>query len=205
MIILGITGGVGSGKSKILYELEEQYNAYIVEADKLAHELMLPGQIIYNNIVATFGETILSQESPGYIDRQKLGNIVFNDKEKLEILNSISHPLVKQRILEIIEEQKTLGTELFVIEAALLIEDGYKAICDKIWYIWVSKEERIKRLMENRGYTREKCISILNSQQDDEFYISNSNIVLDNNGVYEHTSNRIKDLLNKLYDNDIIN
>ncbi len=205
MIVLGITGGVGSGKSKVLYELQDKYGAYVVEADTLAHKLMMPGEIIYNRIIEAFGNQVISPIAPFPIDRQKLGDIVFNNKEKLELLNSITHPLVKANILEQISIQKSMNTKLFVVEAALLIEDGYKDICDSIWYIWVDKEERIKRLIDSRGYTKEKCFSIFNSQQEDAYYISNSDTTIDNSNTFDVTSKQIKDLLNKLLNNDIIN
>lgn len=194
MIILGITGGVGSGKSRVLNELAISYNAYIIEADKLAHELMNKGMVIYNEIVKCFGEGIVDT-STGEIDRIKLGSIVFNDNEKLMQLNAISHPLVKQEILKQIDEKKNEGVELFVIEAALLIQDGYKEICDYIWYIYVGKEERRKRLMESRGYTSEKCDSIFESQENDEYYMTNSDCTINNENSYEMTSKQIKDLL----------
>lgn len=206
MKILGITGGVGSGKSKVLYELEEKYNAYIVEADKLAHELMMPGETIYEKIIEKFGEDILSKNEPYYIDRIALGDIVFKNKDKLELLNSITHPMVKNKILEVIDSKKSEGTvQLFVIEAALLIETGYKDICDEIWYIWVNKEERIKRLIDSRGYTREKCLSIFDNQQSDDYYKKYANHTINNNNSFDCTSNQLKDLLNKLLKSDIIN
>ena len=205
MIILGITGGVGSGKSKVLYELREKYHAYVVECDKLAHQLMLPGNIIYNKIIDVFGKDVLETDPPYYINRKKLGDIVFNDKEKLENLNSISHPLVKEKVRELISEQKQLNSELFVIEAALLIEDGYSEICDEIWYIWVNKEERIRRLMDSRNYTREKCLSIFKNQQEDIFYQTYTDATIDNSKSFDYTSKQLKDLLNNLYNNDIIN
>lgn len=205
MKILGITGGVGSGKSKVLSELKEQYNGYVVEADKLAHQLMFPDEPIYNKIVEEFGSDILSKEPPYEINRAILGNIVFNNKEKMEVLNSITHPMVKSKILELIKLQIEKGVKLFVIEAALLIECGYNEICDEIWYIWVSKEERIKRLMESRGYSREKCISIFENQQEDGYYKNNSDYTINNQYEFENTCKQIKDLLNKLLNNDIIN
>lgn len=199
MKILGLTGGVGSGKSKVLNELREKYDAYIIEADKLAHQLMLPGETIYKEIVKEFGCDILSEKSPYYIDRNILGDIVFNNKEKLNKLNSITHPLVKQKIIELIDEHKFNGdTKLFVIEAALLIEAGYKEICDEIWYIWVDKEERIKRLMDSRGYTREKCLSIFENQQEDSFYKKYSDHIINNQNSFKNTALQIKDLLNML-------
>lgn len=205
MVVLGITGGVGSGKSKVLYELENEYKAFVVEADRLAHKLMEPGEIIYNKIVDYFGEDILEEQVPHNIDRIKLGEIVFNDEEKRDLLNSISHPLVKKNIIELISYHKSLGTKLFVIEAALLIEDGYLEICDEIWYIWVDKEERINRLINSRGYTREKCFSIFNSQKDDSYYRSYTKYTIDNSKGFENTAKQLKDLLNNLLNNDIIN
>ncbi len=205
MIVLGITGGVGSGKSKVLYDLKENYNAYIVEADKLAHELMLPGKTIYNQVVKAFGDEILSDGPASNIDRKKLGDIVFNDMEKLSLLDSISHPLVKENIVNQIKIAKEEGNiKLFVIEAALLIQDGYSEICDEIWYIWVEKEERIKRLMASRGYTREKCISMMKSQADDEYYKKYANFTINNQFDYTNSSNQLKARLNKLLDSGIM-
>ncbi len=181
MKIIGITGGVGSGKSVVLSALSERYNAYIIEADKLAHELMQPDMPIFNKIVAEFGTDILAQD--GTIDRKRLGEIVFSDKTRLEALNNISHPTVKEEILRQIEDKKAENdTELFVIEAALLIQDGYKSICDEIWYIYAEKDTRVKRIMESRGYSYEKCAGMLKSQPADDYYIDNSERVIDNNG-----------------------
>ncbi len=205
MKILGITGGVGSGKSRVLYDLEKNHGAYILEADKLAHELMEPGMKIYNQIIEHFSRDILCEEAPYCIDRNKLGQIVFNDKDKLAVLNNISHPLVKQEIIERIEKAKKEGKiKLFVIEAALLIQDGYVAICDEIWYIWVDREERIKRLMKQRGYTREKCISMFNSQETDEYYKKYATFTINNQFNYENTSKLLNARLNKLMQSDII-
>ncbi|MBQ8167693.1 MAG: dephospho-CoA kinase [Lachnospiraceae bacterium] len=205
MKILGITGGVGSGKSKVLYELKEKYNAFVVEADKVAHELMEPGKPIYNEIVAAFGKDILCEEEPYQIDRAALGFVVFNDKNYLERLNSITHPAVKLYIKELIKDKEdNQSVKLFVIEAALLIETGYSDICDEIWYVWVDKEERINRLMESRGYTREKCLSIFENQQSDDYYKKYANVTINNQNSFDITSKQLKDLLNKFMEDDII-
>lgn len=202
MIVLGITGGVGSGKSRVLLLLQEKYKAYILEADKLAHQLMEPGETIYKKIVDCFGECILDDDKK--IDRKKLGNIVFNDNEKLEKLNNLVHPSVKDKILSLIEEQRIMGTELFVIEAALLIETGYKEICDYMWYIFVSKDIRIERLIQSRGYTVEKCESIINNQMTDSFYFDNTDCTIINDKSFDFTSKQINEELNKILQNDII-
>lgn len=205
MIVLGITGGVGSGKSRVLYDLEKNYDAYIVEADKLAHKLMEPGKPIYREIIRQFGADIVTDEAPYLINREKLGKIVFSDREKLAMLDSITHPLVKEEILRQIDEKKTSGdTRLFVIEAALLIQDGYKDICDEIWYIWVPQEIRITRLMEQRGYTRERCISMFQSQESDEYYKRYADFTINNQFEYKNSSKQLNARLNKLLHGDIM-
>ena len=92
MKVLGITGGIGSGKTLVLNILKENYNAEIIEADRLGHELMEPGRAVYNNVVSYFGRDILGKDDT--IDRKKLGDIVFADKDKLRKLNGLSHPVV---------------------------------------------------------------------------------------------------------------
>lgn len=198
MIILGITGGVGSGKSRILYDLEKNYSAYVVEADKLAHRLMEPNQPIYHAIIHEFGSAILEEQEPYAIDRQKFAEVVFGNKEKLARLNSITHPAVKTWILNDIEEKKKSGTRLYVIEAALLIQDGYKEICDEIWYIYVDEKERMRRLMKQRGYTEQKCLSVFNSQESEMYYKKYADFTINNQFEYENSSKQLKDRLNKL-------
>lgn len=205
MKVLGITGGVGSGKSRVLYDLKENHNAYIVETDKLAHELMNPGMPIYNRILEVFGTEVFDEQQPNQIDRKRLGNVVFSDKHKLKILNSISHPLVKENIIEQIINAKDKGEiKLFVIEAALLVQDGYREICDEIWYVWADREERIRRLMVQRGYSREKCISILNSQESDEYYKKYTHFTINNGFDYENSSKQLNARLNKFLSDDIM-
>ncbi|MDE6024858.1 MAG: dephospho-CoA kinase [Lachnospiraceae bacterium] len=205
MKILGITGGVGSGKSRILYNLKEEHGAYIVEADKLAHELMEPGMDVYNAVLSHFGTDILSNEPPYRIDRGTLGKIVFNDRKKLNELNGMTHPIVYQHILKLIEKERKLKKyNLFVIEAALLIQDGYKSICDEIWYVKVDREERIKRLYEQRGYDRKKCIEIFDSQESDEYYEKYADFTINNQLDYEFSAKQINVQLNKFMSDDII-
>lgn len=204
MLILGITGGVGSGKSKILYDLSNQYGAYIVETDKLAHRLMEPGQPIYAKIVETFGREILVKEAPYAIDRAKFAQIVFADKGKLEQLNAITHPAVKTWIRKDIEEKRKQDIRIYVIEAALLIQDGYKEICDEIWYIYADEATRTKRLMAQRGYTRERCQAMFRSQDAEMYYRTYADFTINNQFDYENSSKQLKDRLNILLGNDII-
>jgi dephospho-CoA kinase len=194
MKIIGITGGIGTGKSTVLNFLKQEYNAYIVEADRLAHELMLPGEAAYRQITDIFGTAILSTD--GTIDRNRLGTIVFGDAEALRKLNAVIHPAVKQHILQDIEARKKEGNvKYYVIEAALLIEDGYKTICDELWYIYTEKEERIRRLIAGRGGSREKWEHVIGNQSSDDYYRTNCDYVIDNGRGFEYTINIVKELL----------
>lgn len=204
MLVLGITGGVGSGKSRILNALSKQYGAYIVETDTLAHRLMEPGQVAYNEIVATFGKEILIDKEPFSIDRPKFAEIVFKDKNKLEQLNNIVHPAVKKWILQDIDDKKKEGIKIYVIEAALLIQDGYKSICDEIWYIYVPEEERTKRLMAQRGYSKERCEAMYKSQDPEEYYKKYADFTINNEFDFEYSTKQLNDRLNKLLADDII-
>lgn len=195
MKIIGITGGIGTGKSTILHILEENYNAYIIETDRLAHQLMRKGESAYTQIVAEFGETILDDNLE--IDRQKMGAIVFNDKERLTALNHIVHPAVKQYIRDDIEKKKAEGTvSYYIIEAALLIEDGYKEICDTIWGIHVDYERRIERLILGRGGNREKWENVIKNQSSEAFYQENCDAIIINDDDILKTQEQVRKLLN---------
>ena len=198
MKVLGITGGVGAGKSTILEYLTRAYGARVIQADQVGHHLMEPGQRCYYQIVETFGSGMLKGDQT--IDREKLGKLVFADKEKLEKLNGIIHPAVKAYIAEEIEKERKNGKVPFVaVEAALLIEDHYDVICDEIWYIYVDEKTREKRRASSRGYSEEKTKSILRSQLSDkrfrmacQFVVDNSSTIVENTyeqidrGLVEH-------------------
>ena len=155
MKIIGITGGIGSGKSEVLAYMKREYGVYVCEADKVARNLQQKGTACYQAIVESFGTEILDQE--GELDREKLAEKVFYSHELLEQLNQLVHPAVKEDIREQIKTEREKGTGIFVLEAALLLEDHYDEFCDRIWYVHTEKEIRISRLMKNRGYSREKA------------------------------------------------
>ncbi len=194
MKTIGITGGIGAGKSMVLAVLRDDYHAYVLEADRIAHRLMEPEQPVYREILAAFHEDILCQD--GTIDRQKLGNFVFGNAEALQSLNRIVHPAVKQYILEE-QERHRQGkcTEYFVIEAALLIEDGYASVCDELWYVYAPPELRIERLIKNRGYSREKCEQIIRNQAADDYYRSHCRRLIRNCTSPEDVQKQIEGLL----------
>ncbi|MCM1157628.1 MAG: dephospho-CoA kinase [Bacteroidales bacterium] len=196
MRVVGITGGIGTGKSTLLKLLNREHGAYIIEADKLAHKLMLPGGNLHRRIVEAFGERVLREDKT--IDRQILSETVFRNEDALKKLNGIVHPEVKAYINADIAGKREEGkVSLYVIEAALLIEDGYREICDELWYVWTEKEERIKRLIEGRGGSREKWEKIMANQSSDTYYQENCDVIIDNGGNSEKTAGLVKELLSK--------
>lgn len=196
MKIIGITGGIGAGKSTVLSILKQEYDAHVIEADKVAHDLMKPEQPAYRRIVEAFSDAILDET--GEIDRAKLSTMVFHKAERLEQLNNIVHPEVKDYIQAEIRHHRQMGnTAYFVIEAALLIEDGYTSICDELWYIYASEELRITRLMESRGYSREKCEAVMHNQSTDAFYRKHCDYCIENGNDLDNTKKQIDELLKK--------
>lgn len=188
-MIIGVMGGVGSGKSTVLNYLENNYEANIIEADKVAKEVMLPGNDVYNEIVKTFPEVIVDNR----IDSKKLAEIVFNDKEQLEKLNSITHP---GAVKEIISRIKSSKNRIIVVESAIILGSGVEQYCDELWFVFCNRDTRIKRLMQTRGYSKEKCISVIESQPADEEYNKGADEFIDNSYSEENTREQIDLILN---------
>ena len=183
-MIIGVMGGVGSGKSTVLNYLENNYEANIIEADKVAKEVMLPGNDVYNEIVKTFPEVIVDNK----IDSKKLAEIVFNDKEQLEKLNSITHP---GAVKEIVSRIKSSKNRIIVVESAILLGSGVEQYCDELWFVFCNRDTRIKRLIQTRGYSKEKCISVIESQPADEEYNKGADEFIDNSYSEENTREQI--------------
>ena len=178
MKIIGITGGIGAGKTQVLEYLNSRYGATVCQADEVAKKLQKKGGACYDAIVEHFGQEILDEK--GELDRARLGDIVFADRSQLSVLNRIVHPAVKDEILKKIRQEERKNTNLFVIEAALLIEDHYDEICDEIWYLYTSEPVRIRRLMLSRGYTEKRARQIMEHQLSDEIFRKRCQYVVDN-------------------------
>ncbi len=189
--VLGITGGVGAGKSTVLDYLQKTYQVRVIQLDQVAHLLMKPGMECYRRIVTEFGEEILSPNQE--IDRRILGSKTFGNSIEMEKLNRIVHPAVKEYIIEQIRQEDAKQEKPFlVLEAALLLEDHYDEICDEIWYIYVNYENRVKRLIHSRGYTEEKVQAILKNQKADIEFRSECQFIIDNNNeIMENTYEQI--------------
>ena len=200
MKFIGITGGVGAGKSAILSFLAQKPNTKVLLADEIAHKLMEPGTDCYNRIVEAFaGEDIfdipISLERIPF-DRKKLAQVIFSDDEKRQTLNAIVHPAVKEYVRKTYAEEVAKGnTELLVLEAALLIEEKYDEICDELWYIYTTEENRRERLKVSRGYSDEKIDDIFASQLSEQEFRAATSVVIDNNGDLDETFRQIENAL----------
>lgn len=194
MKLIGITGGVGSGKSQVLSFIKEHYLCRIYLADEVAHIVQQKGQVCYDEIVELLGEDILGED--GEIDRKAMAAKIFADESLLDKVNAIVHPRVEEYIREKIREAYLLGAvELFFIEAALLIEAGYGHIVDEMWYIYTREDVRRERLKESRGYSEEKISQIMANQLSEEEFRANCDYVIDNSGRLEDTYLAIKQKL----------
>lgn len=191
MRVIGITGGVGAGKSMVLSLLKQHFNADIIMADLVAKELMSKGKAAYLEIVDFFGDGILGTD--GEIDRNRLAEIIFTAPNKRIVLNSIVHPLVKQEIIRQIQEDRIAGNfDYCFVEAALLIEDHYAVFLDEIWYIFAKEETRRKRLKQSRQYSDEKIESIFKSQLTEQQFRDASDRIIDNSKDEAYTLEQLK-------------
>ena len=192
MKVLGITGGVGSGKSMVLEYLEEAYGAFVCHMDETARNLQKKGTRCFERIVEAFGPEIL--DSRGELDRAALGGIVFSSEDRLRQLNGIVHPEVIREVELDIRKKAAEGMQLYVVEAALLPDVG-KELCDELWYIYADENVRRERLKASRGYTDDKISQMIASQPEEERFRSVCSVVIDNSGDFEDTKKQIGDNL----------
>lgn len=184
MRIIGITGGVGAGKSELLHYIETHYKSRILLADQVANDLKLPGAICYEPLVAILGKDVLCED--GTIDKAKMAQIIFHDEGKLALVNALIHPAVKRYILEEIEKEAAKReVEYFFIEAALLIEEHYEAIVEELWYIYADEAVRAERLRKSRQYSEDRIKSIMAGQLPEQEFRNRCQFVIDNSTTLE--------------------
>lgn len=190
MKIIGITGGVGAGKSEVLKLIKDNYNCIIVLADDIGNQIKEPGEPCYVPLLELLGRDILGED--GYIDKPKMAAKIFADSSLLDKVNDIIHPAVTARIMELAANAKEENKcDYFFIEAALLIECGYNDYVDEMWYIYARPEVRRERLRASRGYSDEKIDNIMASQLSDEAFREGSDVVIDNSDDLENTKRQI--------------
>ena len=206
MITIGVTGGVGAGKSEILRYLENRYNCRVLLSDDAAKELELKGRALYEPLVRLLSGSVPEKEQAmsdlpseeresegmphealllenGEINKAEMARRIFADEKLLQKVNELVHPAVNRYILDEIERERRSGArEFFVLESALLVENGYDRIVDSMWYIYCDREVRRERLRASRGYSDEKITRIMGNQVSEEEYRRACDIVIDNTG-----------------------
>jgi dephospho-CoA kinase len=175
--ILGVTGGIGSGKSTVSSILKEM-GAAVIDADAISREVVKPGQRALEELTQEFGKDIL--DDWGQLKRKVLADKVFTDDSKLRILNGIVHKYVAQRIKDNVKEQLLKQTRVIVIDAPIPIKIGFLDLCDEVWTVYASMEIRINRVMKRSGMTYDEAVSRIRSQISDEEYLSIANTVINN-------------------------
>ena len=190
MLVLGLTGNIGCGKSSVSTIFMEN-NIKVVDADIVARQIFDDKNLL-NEVFSTFGESIKNQD--GSLNRRALGNIVFNDDEKLILLNNLTHPKIKQKILSKVEEYKNQGEKIVVIDAALLIEDDYIPYIQKLILITCRKEIQINRIIARDNCTKEEAISRINSQMSQE----EKDYIIDNSNSFEELQKKVLELISVL-------
>ena len=194
MKVIGITGGVGSGKTQILTYLQEHTNCRIIVADKVAHELEEQGEACYEQIVTLLGRGILTEY--GRINKSEMASRIFGDRNLLIRINQIVHPAVKEYISKAIAEERGKGQiDYLFIEAALLIEGGYSGIVDEMWYIHTDEPVRRERLKLSRGYSDEKIDDIIKEQLTEEEFYRHCSVVIDNSKALQNAFQQIDEKL----------
>lgn len=183
MLTIGLTGGIGSGKSTITRILAE-LGAPIIDADQVGHAIYLPGGPAYDDMIAAFGSGILAADRT--IDRKKLGPIVFADPAALKRLNAIVHPKMFTRMGELIAQMRAAGeSRPIVIEAAILIEANWLPLFNEVWLVMASKDRVISRVERDRGLAREQTEARIKAQLSDEERRRHATLVINNDGTID--------------------
>ena len=192
MKIIGLTGGVGTGKSTVLEYIKENYNIYPLLTDLVGHRLQNKGEINYNLLVNEFGDKILNEDKT--INRKILRELCFSDIKVLERVNNLTSENIMKAILEEIEIVKNLSYDYIFIESAILFESGLDKLCDEIWFVYSEEEIRIERIMRNRNYTRQMCEELIKKQLSEDEFKKKSTHIIYNNNDFEETKKNINNL-----------
>jgi len=193
--VIGLTGGIGSGKSTVSQCLAE-LGAVIIDADKVGHEAFEPNTEAWREVAATFGRQILTPS--GEIDRKKLGEIVFNNPEALSRLNQIMHPRMHDMMKAQIEEYRRQGVDVVVLEAAVLIEANWTSLVDEVWVTVAPEDAVVERLRKQRGLVEEQTLARIRSQLSSEERAKHADVVINNDGKLEEMKAKVKELWTRL-------
>lgn len=192
MKIIGLTGGIGAGKTTVALILKK-LGAYIIDADKIAKEIVKKGQKTFEKLVNFFGPQILNNN--GELDRKKLADLVFDDPKKLTVLNEITHREVYKKMREEIKILRDKGYQGIVILDVPIPNEEFRKMVDEIWVVDTDIENRIERVIKKRGFTEEELRKRMDAQLKREEYLKIADRVIKNNGSIEE----LEDIVYKLY------
>ena len=196
MKTIGLTGGIGSGKSTVSQLLGE-LGAFVIDADKVGHEIYLPGKEAWKQVTAAFGQDILAPDQT--IDRKKLGAIVFGSDDARKKLNSIVHPLMFKDIDDRIKEKRADGfTDPIVVEAAILIEANWLPLADEVWLVVTNKNAVIERVASQRGLSAKDTEARIASQLSDAERRKYATLVIENDGSLEDLKIKVQQAWNRI-------
>ncbi|WP_053218944.1 dephospho-CoA kinase [Virgibacillus senegalensis] len=193
-LVIGLTGGIASGKSTIAGMLAEA-NIPIIDADVISRKVVEKGETAYRDIVNAFGEEVLFPD--GNLDRGKLGEIIFKNKAKREQLNKIVHPAVRAKMLEQRDQYVDKGEKAVVLDIPLLYESSLTHFVDKVLVVYVDERIQLHRLMERNGFTEEEATDRISSQLSLDEKADMADEVINNNGNLEESRQQLLDILNK--------
>lgn len=189
MKVIGLTGGIGCGKSTVAQYLNK-LGAVVYDLDKVGHDVYRKDGGAYLQVLNAFGKGILAED--GEIDRLKLGKIVFNNPEALKLLNSIVHPAIDKIISEDMEEGRKQGVKVMVMEAAAMLEAGRAWQADEIWVVTCRETDVIARIKNRPGYNEEVAQSRIHSQMSNGERLKKADVVIDNDGTPEALQAKVK-------------
>lgn len=197
MKVIGIVGGMGAGKSTVITIMNKMQPFSYISADLIGHEILLKGEAAYQPIIEAFGEEIL--DASGEIVRQKLGQLVFGNKEKVALLNKITHPIITTKIKErIAYYQKAVPNQHIILEAALLLESGLVDLTDMVIAVYADKDARLKRVKARENLDEKHILKRFKAQKEWEELKAAADYVIDNGISLEATTMQIKKLLTLL-------
>lgn len=196
-VVIGLTGGIASGKSVISSMLAER-GAVVIDADRLGHQAYRAGTETFRRVVEAFGGDIVGAD--GEIDRTRLGPKVFGDPEARRRLENIVWPAIREMARARIEAERRRGAGVIVLEAAVLIEAAWQDLVDEVWVAEVSPELALERLAVRNGLTREQAEARLNAQLSNEERRRHADVVIENNGTLEDLRRAVEDAWAKLHE-----
>jgi len=195
-MIIGLTGPIGAGKNEVAKIFKEQ-KAVVIDVDRIAHALYVPQTPLWQALVKAFGSKILKRG--GEVSRRRLREIVLSDRKKLEELNRLVHPVLKEAVISEIEKQKKLGKELMVVSAALIKEIGLLSEVDEVWVVTAPKEKRIRRIVRQRKLNRKEVKAFVRAQKPEKEYLEMADVVIKNDQTLKKLKEKVLSIIQERF------